>query len=319
MLLSLSTCRNIRTTDAITNKLFFLFLLKHVLVLGNPKLSTKSIIAKCESHKFNFWANKISVAYTFVSQTSLIVLNMFKSYQINENCACQLPEALVKKAKDELREDEQIRENHLRQFREWIDKHPRIRRCQTDDRFLLRFLRVRKFNFPAACETLESYLTMRETHPHWCKNLDINDPKLEEVLQSGICLFLPNTSDLCPTTIYRTSAKFNKKFNSCDVMKMYNILLEILSDDEIVQVNGINIFSDESFASLDYWMLLSLSEWKIIADFWRSGLPLRFKNCTILNLPDFARRILNLILAFCTEKIRNRFQVLMKPFFCLLL
>ena len=53
---------------------------------------------------------------------------------------CTLNSQFKQIAKDELREDDNIRTQALAQFREWIAKHPHIRRCRTDAVFLLRFL-----------------------------------------------------------------------------------------------------------------------------------------------------------------------------------
>uniref|UniRef100_A0A182PXA7 CRAL/TRIO N-terminal domain-containing protein n=1 Tax=Anopheles epiroticus TaxID=199890 RepID=A0A182PXA7_9DIPT len=65
-----------------------------------------------------------------------------------------LPDLYRKIAKEELREDDEIREQSLTQMREWIAKHPYIRKCRTDSSFLLRFLRFRKYSVPMVCETL---------------------------------------------------------------------------------------------------------------------------------------------------------------------
>lgn len=43
----------------------------------------------------------------------------------------QLPEREKKIALEELREDDSMREQSLDQLREWISKHPNIKRCRT--------------------------------------------------------------------------------------------------------------------------------------------------------------------------------------------
>lgn len=48
-----------------------------------------------------------------------------------QDYVCQLPEAERKRALDELREDDNIREQSLEQMREWINKHPNIKKCRT--------------------------------------------------------------------------------------------------------------------------------------------------------------------------------------------
>lgn len=44
---------------------------------------------------------------------------------------CQLPEGDQKKALKELREDSNIRDQSLEQMRDWIEKHPNIKKCRT--------------------------------------------------------------------------------------------------------------------------------------------------------------------------------------------
>lgn len=44
---------------------------------------------------------------------------------------CQLPESDQKIALEELREDSNIREQSLEQMRDWIEKHPNIKKCRT--------------------------------------------------------------------------------------------------------------------------------------------------------------------------------------------
>lgn len=43
----------------------------------------------------------------------------------------QLPESEKQKAQQELREDDSIRKQSLDQLREWIQKHPNIKKCRT--------------------------------------------------------------------------------------------------------------------------------------------------------------------------------------------
>lgn len=98
---------------------------------------------------------------------------------------CTLSEETLAIAKEELREDEEIREHSLRNLREWIDKHPTIRNCRTDAPFLLRFLRTKKFSVTLAEEMLERYLTIRQMYSAWFQNLDVMDKDLEAIIDSG--------------------------------------------------------------------------------------------------------------------------------------
>ncbi|KAJ8869341.1 hypothetical protein PR048_030916 [Dryococelus australis] len=98
-------------------------------------------------------------------------------------------------ASTELREDEATRATAIQQLREWVLKHPAIKKCRTDSVFLLRFLRTKKFSVPLAQEMLERYLTFRQLYPHWFRGLDVDEPVIREIIQTG--LFQPfNEVDL---------------------------------------------------------------------------------------------------------------------------
>ena len=244
------------------------------------------------------------------------VPNSNKAPKFYEKYVCTLSDELKRKAKEELREDDIIREQYLRQLRQWIAKHPRIKRCRTDAVFLLRFLRATKFNFPAACKYLEKYLTMRQMHPEWCKNLDIDDPSLDELVNSGICLLLRNEwGPDSPPTLFRTGVNFDpKKHSPRDVQRIYQIVFEILLEDERAQIYGYNIYSDDSNCSIDYFMMYSLSEWRDVIFNWQCVLPIRFKRGIMFNLPEFAIKAINLIMSLFKEKVRQRISVSVKYF-----
>uniref|UniRef100_A0A1B0CFN1 CRAL/TRIO N-terminal domain-containing protein n=1 Tax=Lutzomyia longipalpis TaxID=7200 RepID=A0A1B0CFN1_LUTLO len=97
----------------------------------------------------------------------------------------KLREDFKKKAFEELREDDKIRTQALAQFREWIEKHPKIKRCRMDTNFLLRFLRTKKFSVPDAVELLKNYLTMRKLFPQFFDGLSLDDPVIKHLLTSG--------------------------------------------------------------------------------------------------------------------------------------
>lgn len=69
---------------------------------------------------------------------------------------------LRKIAEEELRETDEIRENALRAIREWAMKNERIVSLRLDSKFLLRFLRFKKFSIPMAQDALERYLVLRK-------------------------------------------------------------------------------------------------------------------------------------------------------------
>lgn len=110
---------------------------------------------------------------------------------MEDDYGCSLSESTKLIAREELREDDAIKKQALDQFRQWIKKHPNIKRCRTDAAFLLRFLRTKKFSLPMAQEMLERYLSIRQVYPNWFQNLDIEDPDIEAIVDAGYLIPLP--------------------------------------------------------------------------------------------------------------------------------
>ena len=55
----------------------------------------------------------------------------------------------------------------------------------SDFKFLLRFLRCRKFSQLDARKTLENYWTIKTKVPEWFRDVDPADETLQEILRTG--------------------------------------------------------------------------------------------------------------------------------------
>jgi hypothetical protein len=99
-----------------------------------------------------------------------------------------LSDELRKLAEEELRETDEIRENAIRAIREWATKNPRICTLRLDSKFILRFLRFKKFSIPMAQETLERYLVLRKYFfegEYIYQNFDYKLPPLLSLINKG--------------------------------------------------------------------------------------------------------------------------------------
>lgn len=174
---------------------------------------------------------------------------------------CSLSPAMKIIAKEELHEDDNIRFQALNQFREWISKHPRIKKCRTDSLFLLRFLRTKKFSVPEACEMLERYLTIRQLFPQWFSKLDILDPTISEIFDNGYLVPLPQRDDNGRQIIMSVAKNFDPyKYTSVQMARVHSLICEGLLDDEQSQVAGYVYINDESGINMGFASLWSLSD-----------------------------------------------------------
>jgi len=66
-----------------------------------------------------------------------------------------------------------------------------------DISFLLPFLRVRYFSQLEARKLLDNFMTRRAKFPHWFKDLDPGDPKIQEIFDLGWVGILRLKNELC--------------------------------------------------------------------------------------------------------------------------
>lgn len=174
---------------------------------------------------------------------------------------CKLPEDVKKTALEELREDENIREQSLQQLRDWISKHPNIKKCRTDAAFLLRFLRTKKFSVPLACEMLERYLVIRQIYPQWFTKLDCEDPDLADIINSGYLVPLLERDEQGRLLIFSIAGNFDPhKYTAAHMARVHSLVTETLMDDELNQIYGYTYINDEAGFQMAHISLWSLTD-----------------------------------------------------------
>ncbi|XP_066263024.1 clavesin-2-like [Euwallacea similis] len=227
-------------------------------------------------------------------------------YQECEQYICTLPEEEKKKALEELREDDNIREQSLEQFREWINKHPNIKKCRTDAPFLLRFLRTKKFSVPQSCEMLERYLTIRQLYPQWFRNLDPEDKDLKEIIEAGYLVPLLER-DNGRLVLFSCAGKFDPhKYTSADMVRVHSLVTEALMDDEVNQINGYTYINDESGFQMAHISLWSLTDVRNILRCIQNTTPMRHKANHFLNISASAIKLIEFAIGLLNEKLKNR-------------
>lgn len=100
-------------------------------------------------------------------------------------------DSVLKVAKKDLREDKTTREQSLEQMREWLKKNFDVENVRSDDTFLLRFLRNKKFSVPMAQQQILKYLNMRKVMDHLTFNLDFLSPGVRDLIDNGYIMMSP--------------------------------------------------------------------------------------------------------------------------------
>ncbi|KAL0277425.1 UNVERIFIED_CONTAM: hypothetical protein PYX00_004714 [Menopon gallinae] len=217
---------------------------------------------------------------------------------------------LKKVAEEELRETDSLRATSLQQLREAIRKHPDIKKCRTDSPFLLRFLRTKKFSVPLALAMIERYLAIRQLYPHWFKKLDVDDPVVNEILDSGYLVPLPMRDERGRRVIFSCAGNFDPyKYTATDMIRTHTIVVEALMDDEENQIKGYTYINDERGLSMAHVSLWSFTDIRSIMKCIQNSTPMRHKSTHFINVPHYANKVFEFFSGLLSEKLKNRLVI----------
>ncbi|XP_065082761.1 retinaldehyde-binding protein 1-like [Ochlerotatus camptorhynchus] len=217
-----------------------------------------------------------------------------------------LPDIYRAIALEELRETPQIKEQALAQLRDWIAKHPAIKSCRTDARFLLKFLRVRKYNHVTACENLERYLALRQSIPRWFVKLDTFEPWISDVIEARPVLPLGYDQ----SGKFVLLAKFGnfdpKKYTDEHGIRLWTMVYDSYQEEAEVQIAGTSVVFDMkgfTMANLAQWPVNDLKKY---LDFSLKTLPIRLKAIHVVNVPKYVVSFIEVIISFFNAKQKSR-------------
>jgi hypothetical protein len=176
-----------------------------------------------------------------------------------------------------------------------------------DPPFLLRFLRVKKFSVPAAAEMLQNFLIIRQLYPIWYQNLDIEDPRLEELLDSGHLFPVKDRDSQGRRVLISCASRMDpEKFTANDSVRLNSLLFAYLLDEEESQIAGYVYIIDATQVSAKYLSLFSIVEFKKWVKCIQSAVPVRIKEYHIFNLSPMANKLAQIVLEVMQPKLRNR-------------
>ncbi|XP_014243792.1 clavesin-1-like [Cimex lectularius] len=213
-------------------------------------------------------------------------------------------------AKKELREDESTRDQALESMRTWVEQNPRIISCRTDDSFLLRFLRFKKFSVPMAQEAMERYLLLRQTLAQAFHNLDMHLPRMSYLLSKGYLFASPGRDKYGRRWIIARPGVFDPyKYINEDMCRIHGIVYETLMEDQENQIRGFVHFADGVGVSFPYLTLFTPKEAVRIVKNGERTVPMRHKEVHVINVPSALKYVLDWGMTLISEKIKKRVKI----------
>lgn len=130
---------------------------------------------------------------------------------LNDDDDLGMSEKIQKIARKELREDKSARDQCLQQLRDWLAKNDTVENVRTDDKFLLRFLRAKKFSVPMAEQLILKYLNLKRIFPEMTAHLDFLSSPMREIFECGYLVVSP-IRDQGRRVIIARAGKFHRLY-----------------------------------------------------------------------------------------------------------
>uniref|UniRef100_A0A8D2ML34 Clavesin-1 n=2 Tax=Neoaves TaxID=3078114 RepID=A0A8D2ML34_ZONAL len=213
----------------------------------------------------------------------------------------------IEKARLELNENPDILHQDIQQVRDMIITRPDIGFLRTDDAFILRFLRARKFHQTEAFRLLAQYFQYRQLNLDMFKNFKADDPGIKRALTDGFPGVLENRDHCGRKILLLFAANWDQSRNSfIDILRAILLSLEVLIEDQELQINGFILIIDWSNFSFKQASKLTPSILKLAIEGLQDSFPARFGGVHFVNQPWYIHALYTLIKPFLKDKTRKR-------------
>ncbi|XP_070563616.1 alpha-tocopherol transfer protein-like [Ptychodera flava] len=225
--------------------------------------------------------------------------------QTRRRYVCNLSEKSLEKARLELNEDPETRDQKIDELRAKFAKEKPEVKLPPDDAFLVRFLRNKKYDVQRAYNMLLHYYEVRRKY----KELFVNyQPSFyKKVYETDMMTICPGQDKDGRTVLLFKAGKWDLDRYSFDfVTTAFLITFDKLLEDEEIQVNGVVTVEDYEDVSIKMMTKFGPSDSKKMMDVFLNAIPLRYKAGHYVRQPEFFGTMFALIKPFLTEKLAKR-------------
>ncbi|GAB5571861.1 retinaldehyde-binding protein 1 isoform X1 [Prionailurus iriomotensis] len=221
------------------------------------------------------------------------------------------PETL-EKARLELNENPDTLHQDIQEVRDMVITRPDIGFLRTDDAFILRFLRARKFHHFEAFRLLAQYFEYRQQNLDMFKSFKATDPGIKQALKDGFPGGLANLDHYGRKILVLFAANWDQsRYTLVDILRAILLSLEAMIEDPELQVNGFVLIIDWSNFTFKQASKLTPSMLRLAIEGLQDSFPARFGGIHFVNQPWYIHALYTVIRPFLKEKTRKRvFQVM---------
>ncbi|XP_065307312.1 alpha-tocopherol transfer protein-like isoform X1 [Dermacentor albipictus] len=237
------------------------------------------------------------------------MLGVYRKVSVNEefdNSEGALPFSLQHIAEKELGETPSRRKGALQRLAQLVSDEPELN-SRKDDDFLLRFLRVRKYNVDAAMQTIRNYYKIRTAcGPVYCDFLPSKVPS------AGRALFMVMPEKDVhgrPIVFVNIGQWIPSELSASEFQKAWTICMEHLASDPVTQVLGVVLLIDYNGFTIEKLLSVSIGLVKKALEYVQDCMPMRLKAIHILN-QSYAFDVLYMIVRpVIKSKLAERFHL----------
>ena len=225
-------------------------------------------------------------------------------------------ESQFEAAQREVNEHMDTRTLDVQALRQKIQVRPDILFARTDDEFLIRFLRARKYDKDKAFQLLVHYNQFRRKHITFFKSL--NASYLRPVFEDGLPMVSPVRDHLGRTLVFLLAGCWNTKLYTFeDILRALLLTVEYLVESERTQLFGFVLVIDFTGWKFNDMNLLKKQHLVDAVNVFQDCFPGRFKSIHFLNQPWYVRALLTFVKPMLKEKAYKRIYFHGKNLFAL--
>ncbi|XP_044754739.1 retinol-binding protein pinta-like [Coccinella septempunctata] len=221
---------------------------------------------------------------------------------------CRLPDEVQNYAKDVLGETESSRRYGLEELKKWADDNPHLH-VRLEEKFLLPFLRVSKFDLEKAKRKLTNFYTMRRDRKEWFTNRNPRLSQIQELTKMGSFLVLKKTFENQIIVIVKPTIHDPKIYHLDDVIKSGLMVLDVaVMEEELAQIYGVIAIIDMVNVGFGHLKYLTPTRIKNLVNAWQN-FHCRPQRIEFVNAPTFINVVLDIFKKFMTMKLKQRTHI----------
>ncbi|XP_046445521.1 clavesin-2-like [Daphnia pulex] len=178
---------------------------------------------------------------------------------------------------------------------------------QTDDEFLMRFLRARKLCVKDALEVYENYFRFLHRNRELCFGLKIEDAEIKQALEDGLPGVLQRRDSRGRRIMVLFAAQWDpSRYSISAIHKALYLSLDLLLQDCVVRERGLILVIDWSQFSFQQCSKLQPAALREIAEGLEYCYPVRFKSIHCVAQPWYIEAAVSLLKPFLRGTSRGK-------------